>query len=340
MVKTGAKAEKLSAYLRAGWISECEKLRSGRYRVRGEEMMYEGRSAPGELDPDSILVKNRIDVRVTFDWPAGKSKHSIYWGEYHKGIWLMGPERAAVWPNIGAGVVTLINPSEKRLSFARFLDARTMGFATTTTIARSMVLEECQEFIGDLAAPISVAELGKGRFRITWEGPMEQQEDWHWRESIVINEKRGFSIESRERRTFSDKRDVDTLFLKTHAVWDKFGDVWLPVSVETYEPQGLSTLQLAFEWDDVNEPIPAAEFEFENSGIPDGVLIADKRLSPDDPVILGKIGIEEYAIHSPNPKTPLVSQPVSKWTYALYGANAIVFVAIAAFYIVRRRRST
>lgn len=133
---------------------------------------------------------------------------------------------------------------------------------------------------------------------------------------------------------------IEVLCFHVRAAWDSFGDLWLPVATEAYEPQELSILQLTFEWSDVNEPIPAAEFAIENSGIPRGTLIADRRLSPDDPVVLGKVGVEQYALHRPNPKAPLTPRsPASTWTYALYGVNAIVFAGIAVLYVVKRRRS-
>jgi hypothetical protein len=122
--------------------------------------------------------------------------------------------------------------------------------------------------------------------------------------------------------------------------WTKTGDIWVPQTYhhERYKvsespPQKYETLDLAFEWISVNQPLPDALWKVDSLGTSTSQLVVDRR--GDRPVTIKKIvppGAE------PPPMRVVVPRQSSNLKLILIG-NAVFLGLLVVLLLVRHRRN-
>lgn len=157
------------------------------------------------------------------------------------------------------------------------------------------------------------------------------------RETLWIDEKRGYTPFRSELRInipdfpraapFPDTKHYEQ---EIDVGWDDRGGTWVPVSVSA-KTKTIS-LELTFDWESVNQPVPAKLFTPEGLDVPDHTSLIDYRLG--EPISLGNM-------LGPLPIRPSLKDPEKPWRWWLIGTNAtlIVGVALVAWYMIRRRNS-
>ncbi|MDA1053650.1 MAG: hypothetical protein O3C40_24645 [Planctomycetota bacterium] len=157
------------------------------------------------------------------------------------------------------------------------------------------------------------------------------------RETLWIDEKRGYVPFRTELRinipdfprsaSFPDTEHYEQ---EIEVGWDNRGGTWVPISVSANTKT--ISLELAFDWESVNQPVPADLFTPEGLKVPDHTLMIDHRLG--EAIVLGNM-------QGPLPKGPTLKDPGVERRWWLIGLNTalIVGAALAAWYMVRRRKT-
>jgi hypothetical protein len=267
----------LGRYLWQGWTSEREKLETGRFAAEGKAVhLARTKSGVGEVEITPVQ-EQAIELDAVCNWKSQALKfHFAQWGPRGRGIWAQTDRALVQWPDLGKGVVATIHaPDESRLSWARLIDPRVAGVATSSDYGdHGLSFADAKKRISALPEPTSADELGEGRFSLVYESKQSATELGR-RDTFVINKSRGFTIEVMQIANVTADRAIPVMNAKVD--WTEKDDVWVPTSIDYYGRQSLFAIQLALRWRAVNTEVPAAEFEVKNLGIPPETIISDQR---------------------------------------------------------------
>jgi hypothetical protein len=317
-------SSKLAEFLLTGWRSEREKLVTGKVLIQGTDTRISGNSP--------------IKVSFTFDHPKGMRKYRVFWKGRYDGWWTITPELLAQCTNNAAPLVQLIKPTDPALDYVREFDPRCFGMGVLGDLDRGVKFEDLVKNLNS-STPQAVWEVNKvkdGLYQLACRPPDDFRppngKGALAKCTMVINEHKGFSCERFEVFTQRDTKAKWTRASSTSAMWEEQNGTWVPTSV-TAEGISKDRIGLKLAWENVNEPVANDEFEIDNLGAPPGTLIADARLSRDNPIIVGKVGQRNVI--------PKLGRTQSWYfqlkTIAIVAAN-VALLGVLSFLVIHRRR--
>ncbi len=294
-VEAGREARLRWSYLMAGWRAEREKLKSYKVQISGHEEGYTQKDI-GKVKnhiPYNSTYKNIIFLNVCRDFTRSKAKYEIRWGHgvHSAGSWITTNEQIIEFANSGSPIVTFNKPGDKRQQFAIKFQPECIGLLGAGDFRYNeeyAQIPEAHKFFSEALTLLSLSQLGEGRNEATLAIKVNGSYKIN---KLVINESRGFSIESNAYLE-TDRPDgpAPPLHGEIRVTWVKQGDLWLPSKLTEDRTIGLSTVELAFDWTAVNTPIADREFEIDSLGVPKGTLIVDQRLGREKTIVLGHTG--------------------------------------------------
>ncbi|MCA9065108.1 MAG: hypothetical protein KDA96_18695, partial [Planctomycetaceae bacterium] len=299
----------LGEYLVAGWLAERQKIEWADVVVEGdfEIDLADYRSKKFRIES---LLSPTVD-RYESNWAP---KLATSWLEYsdHIVMWNHG------WSK--AGTIRIYPDREAHKKDCARVDPRLAPLhglqAIPDRLPRFEHLE--QGYLRGLILD-DIREVAPGVYECTmrrrFEVPNPATYSSRWR----INENRGFSLERTELyERLPGQEEPGHRLSWCETEWDQIADVWVPVGLKA-EQVVVSTgevarkVELTFQWDSVNEPIPAARFDLLSFDVSDGHVITDHRNPDQKPVEVGRVQRSKTNVSDP-PKfdrflDPTVSPP-------------------------------
>jgi hypothetical protein len=337
-VETGDRARSHWQYLMSGWRVEREKLKSYEVKVKGVEQKFPGRSKAMELTGKPETVN--ISLRLLASDIGHLMRSEIEWGKDDpgSGTWVATADYVGGFAKTNNPIVILSRPEGERRRFAIKLQPGMAGLFAVADFKYHGIVDQIEFAYDIFLNRSSVYELKKV-------GPSSYQaligveassggQKYYNMHRIVLNEGRGFTIESRNTYPAEKPDDVShPVDVILRATWINRDDVWLPAKVEDLQLNTRTRTDLAFDWISVNRPLPEREFDLEDLGAPKGTMIVDERLDRDKAIIVGHIGGAKEI-----PATRPSEMPVRTSTVLIASVGAVsALVAIVMLTVTWRR---
>jgi len=334
----------LQRFALAGWSDNCERWRSGEFRIAGHlEISDEQSPIDGPLEIYSAFNVEagllRFERREPI-WlaPAQGSKESqdantpLRLGQ-RGGKFVATPEKNIVWRLDGhfASVARAGRIDEPVIvPFEIFLIGSQSWDGMDSAYYQYPDWKACIEKWR--SSPVTEAVVEEGLIRLTWIHTGDEKSRVDDRQDLWFSPNQGFCPVkySLKLRSLKNKRDWSDVKPRewSETNWAKKGDVWAP----TYCRQDVfgsspKSRELQFEWLSVNQPISDERFTLEGLEYPQQREHVDHRLGK--PVSVQPI---ERAVELP----PQTRGQISL-RYVLISINVIVLVAIVGWLVFHNR---
>ena len=186
---------------------------------------------------------------------------------------------------LGRQDVEIERPEHRPQPSFTVFDVRTVGIMSWSAFKRGASFADL--FPKLLERKITVfSQEANGLIKIAWEmGESREAQLIVW-----LDSKRGHSPVRLELRVRMNPEDEWSAIKATsEATWEEVNGVWVPKTVVLVNHfNATKTYELAFEWESVNEPVPAKLFTWHGFDLPSHTLILDNRLGT--PIQLGHVG--------------------------------------------------
>jgi hypothetical protein len=340
-VETGESARAHWNFLMAGWRGEREKLRSYRVTVNGNELDYRSHTVDGTLD--GLLSNDKITLRLLRN-ESGYLRTEI--GRRQRsgsGTWIATDEYIASHGIHSGSLVMISKVGDEMQEFAIKMQPATLGilgwndFSYHRTVDQ---IESAYDFFTTKLTPYQIKSISAGKYEVLLGNSLRIEDgtvvyDMH---ALVINESRGFSVESRS-SYIAEKPDAPAKVPKSRIRVDwsqRDNNWWVPTSFEEVGITGNSRVDLKLSWISVGAPISDEEFALDSLGAPKGTAIYDARLGNGEAIFIGHIG--ETLNLKPIQST---IQPVRNSTaFLMIAASGAFFVAVVGILVTWKRLRT
>ncbi len=278
------------------------RLKTGVFKAHGKMHAEEPESGTLEGDIDIHCAFDFVNDLVRFDEKRpvrvvsarGKTKGTwetkIHETKYAKSrTEVIGVNVKANWESIDGLVLEAhfypVDSTEHTIG--RPFDVRTLGMSLVDQFTRGEA--NFEKAVDRLlkTAPEWVTKEAEGIYHIIW------QENT-LREHLWINELQGFTPIRYEVQYLPDANESDRAVKtreSTEVSWTKIKDVWVPKACRLKggigSPRPL-TLELAFDWGDVNEAFPDKQLSIADFNLPRFTYLVDHKTG--QPIIMGEIG--------------------------------------------------
>jgi hypothetical protein len=314
-------------YLMSGVKKGRLLINSGVYRAYGTML---GKGEDGEPD-----TEGKVEIYCAFDYAKEdlrfdrtqpvlmRDEGEQQWRLLrHKHQYVRTQKNQIIRHPIG-GVIS-IRPLDSVLkSGAHPFDIRVVGLAMHAIMHDTESFESLYKLDAE-EPPKSVERIDKDITKITWKRRLREYTKW-------INETQGFTPIRYE----VHRQDKDTggrkLVYRCEATWQEKSGVWVPKTMRSENTKPVETLEIAFEWESVNSPIPPITFT------PEGFDV-EKHLAPVVDHTLGKPVLVDLLRPKTAPDVPLPASVNRLWGYALTALASVATVLIASFFMIWRRR--
>ncbi len=269
----------MAEYLWAGVRAERERITSGVVRVTTRNIK--------PMSPDSEWSEPWT-ADLVFDRAIGKRLYHIDQPpDLGRSIWMRTEGGWYGWregPQGPSGILCIekLTSQERKQRFTS--DFRLVGMAPPRCIEVGTTFERMHEIFTLESDLRSVDRESDGVYRLSW---VKRGRSLEMLRSVVINESSGFTTDeyTTRNRALGDTSEWDSKPLSTHgkAVWEQRGGTWVPVTY-VVKGGGRQITEFSFDWQSVNEPVAGDVFEVDKLGIPNGTLVVDDRLSPNESV--------------------------------------------------------
>lgn len=331
-------------FLMMGMKDNFDRLQRGVFQATGR---FTDRSPDfGDLEGEVTLF-SAFDFQkdwLRFDRSEPVRKHaspnSKTWvSELQGGRFAHTPEGSVQW-HLGTTIAGIKRASEAPSSLIRPFDIRSLGIYFGNGLSKGYPFRELHARY--LEYPLErVVSTQNGIHQLTFLlKPYPDQRQGDVRVVLWIDEKAGFSP-IRTEWTERDLRDLNAWkpsMEVNETTYQLVSEVWVP---RTYRTERRSDkvsqcLELAFEWQSVNQPVPRELFTKEGLELKTGTSYMDT--TSGKPIVVGAAGVKNF----PNkfgPEGPIYDKPTYAWLYWTLGSLAAAMLLVALPWYRRRAKA-
>jgi len=275
-----------------GMKDSRDRLTSGVFRATGREQRI-GRSGSPEMDSpveffcafdyEADLFRFERDVPAIRRNPEKEEKARV---EREKGLYIRTPKYSLHWTHEQSDMVKRQNVDAKPPRPATPFDVRSLGLAFSLDVHVSFP-KQTRALSEDEV--VEVAEEAQGICRVLWETDQPGTFVTAW-----FDQQQGHSPIRVEVRV-GDLADLPAAPLqRAKTTWTNISDVWVPRTFlsQYFDIDGelRSKVEVAFQWESVNEPVPEKLFTAAGMGLPPETRLVSYETGK--PVVLGSVGSE------------------------------------------------
>jgi hypothetical protein len=258
-----------------GMKDSRDRLTSGVFRASGTEYRAGGLGSPNAGEPVKVFCAFDYKAnlfRFDRDMPfliGNRHSRRPFKVDREKGMYVRTPEYSLDWTTEQPDQVFRRAPGAKPPALAIPFDVRCLGLAYTGTLTHDVSFRERYQGFSESRIVAAVDE-GGGACRVTWEAKKFPGTF----ETVWFDQRQGYSPIRIELRAGSPSASLLQLGETT---WRQIMGVWVPRTFlgEDYDGKGKveSKMELAFEWESVNQPAAEILFTTGGMGLPPGVIV-------------------------------------------------------------------
>lgn len=303
----------------AGLRDGRDRLQRGAFRCKGTRRDVSD-SHPAYLGP--------VEVYCAFDVQKGLLRFDRK--DVHEGKYARAPDRSIHWtPNPQSPSATVRGPTEPPPTQVAPFDPLIVGLCTYSEFVSDYRYAEKMALLGDRSKWRHVAAVrtdGRVRLEFATEG------DWT---VVDLDERKGYAP-VRCAVYYSPDRPTPTSIPNDlcEVGWAEVNSVWVPLSVAVkYDNRAgrMTSYQLEFSWDRVNDTVPDENFSVEGMGLPEGTAVV--KVEPDRSYVVGRLGDK-----SPEHLAETSPPERASYRWAVTAVVALLCVAAVALVVARRLR--
>lgn len=329
-----AGADPAAEVVLTGFKDSRERLSTGMYRLVGRTIKSaEGQRTdappPGEKQSPSAGSKQEIAVFCAFDFERRVVRFDRTQPERVvdsvAGVtrYVHTPEATIEWSNDTPDTVFITSPDQPVNRTVSPFDIRGIGIVSWRSILVNMQFPELYAILSKQKITECVRE-SNGLIRVSWlYGDNESG-----RRVALFDDKKGFTPQRTD--VFSRSKDVEVLEYSTETNWGERGRTWVPTSMRMdhfSNSKVYLSVQMAFEWVTVNEPLDPKVFTEHGVDLPGSTRVVDSRLGT--PIVVGPL-----AADSPLPARDTMSY--GRWIGI--AVTTLVLGVLTALWLLERRR--
>ena len=330
-------------FVLAGYQDGRERLRSGAYKCRGTKVEDDpalGRlegpveiSGAFDYDANRIRSDRKEPVRVRKPKSAAAPAGSWEIG-YEGGTFIKTPQRTVRWLLIDQ-TAAVVGPAtfEPPPQIAP-LDIRILGTCTYGNIVNKTPFPEHVRYLG-VAASGKVTRTSPTQQTLSWAEKIDESE-------LTFDEAAGFSpvrYEVRFLRRGDNPRPEAFVF--STARWERRNGVWVPSHVfvrDGGKPGRVTSYDLTFEWESVNERLPPEVFSVSGLDLPKGTpVVSNEAGGGTKAVRLGAAGDKDLEKFDDPPGR--WGDAIRRWRWPLVAVLAVGAAAAGRYFFYRQRHS-
>lgn len=314
-----------------GMKDSRDRLVSGTFKATGRKQVL--------TSSGSFVMNDPVKYFCSFDYPAGllrfdrdmpvvrldpaTQKSPVI--DREKGIYIRTPKHSFCWTSEQPDTLFRASSSAKPAPPATPFDVRSLGLAFD--LDRNVTFAQ-QYRMASEAKLVEVAEEAKGIYRTVWE-----MQDPGTFVTVWFDEQQGHSPIRTEVRVGELGNLPANPLQRAETTWVNISGIWVPKTFlsKYFDNKGKleSKMELAFEWESVNQPVPEKVFTAAGTGLPPETPIVSygrgKRIS------LGTIGDgQRESISAARPRTKLAF---------LAAGTALLIIVVIVFVLIARRPS-
>jgi hypothetical protein len=334
--------KKTRNFLFMGLKDNVDRLQRGVFRASGRY---------ADQVPDTADLEGDVTLFCAFDYSKGwfrfdrseprrltsDAKSKTWTLQYFGGKFARTPEGSVQW-HLGSHAADFRNPSEPASNLIRPFDIRCLGLYTGVSLDKGYSVDEMIAAYSSYEHQVVVKSKNKNH-ELSFVGkPYAQNPLGDVQTVIWFDENRGFSpirSEWRER----DPKNLDRWKPSVEVnetTYQLVADVWVPRTYRTeWKTEKVrKCLELAFEWESVNQPVRAELFTKEGLELKTGTMYMDTQTGK--PIVVGAAGVKNFPKFGP--EGPIYDAPSYAWLFWTCAVLAGVAILLGLYWYRRRAR--
>jgi hypothetical protein len=325
----------LAEFVLQGMKTNRDLLQSGVFRTRGrKKLAAEPGAIPAMDEPieyfcafDFARGMFRFDAqdwaRIGFSEDTARAKQGVVEVSKSDGKYVRTPKSSLHWSGHVPYRLIVDDPNSEPSRLEMVFDVRCLGMGFRHDLERFVEFPRLCELLSEQNI-VEVAKEGNV-YRIAWLYGKYR----NLKRTIWFDEQRGYSPIRLEGIAPASSPSATKQICEVS--WDKLSDVWVPLTLCLEKVKGDKQeykLDMAFEWESVNTPVPDRAFAAEGLGLPPSTEMVSTQLGK--PVSLGRV--------AGRPEDPPLPEGDSAWTTRVVAVSiglAIILMLLVTWTVRR-----